>query len=116
MSPARFSQPSTTFIGRERELSEIAALLADPSCRLLTLVGSGGIGKTCLALQVATTQQPQFADGVLFITLTGIDSADFIPTAISTALEIPFFASKTPLIQITSYLRDKQILLVMDNF
>jgi predicted ATPase/DNA-binding CsgD family transcriptional regulator len=116
MSPAHFSQPSTTFIGRERELSEIAALLADPTCRLLTLVGSGGIGKTCLALQVATTQQPQFADGVLFITLTGIDSADFIPTAISTALEIPFFASKTPLIQITSYLRDKQILLVMDNF
>ena len=58
------SQP-TSFIGREKELTDIAALFADPNCRLLTLVGAGGIGKTRLALQAGVYQQPHFADGLL---------------------------------------------------
>lgn len=116
MSPAPLPQQPTTFIGRDRELDEIAALLADPACRLLTLVGSGGIGKTRLALQAAAHHQPHFADGAAFVALTAIDSPDFLPAAIGGALEIPFFGSKEPLLQITHYLRDKHLLLVMDNF
>jgi predicted ATPase/DNA-binding CsgD family transcriptional regulator len=62
----------TSFVGREKELTEIAALLADPNCRLLTLVGAGGIGKTRLALQAAADQLPRFADGVSFVALDGL--------------------------------------------
>src|SRR5690349_89565 len=73
MSPAHLPQPATAFIGRNCELEQIATLLTDPACRLLTLVGPGGIGKTRLALQVATNQQLHFVDGVSFIALTSSD-------------------------------------------
>jgi predicted ATPase/DNA-binding CsgD family transcriptional regulator len=102
------SQP-TSFVGREKELLEIANLLSDSNCRLLTLVGAGGIGKTRLALQAGVDQEPHFVDGVPFIPLTPIASSDLLMTAIEAALEIP----RT---QITHYLREKQMLLVMDNF
>ena len=58
MNPICLPQQSTPFIGRERELGEIAGSLADPTCRLLTLLGPGGIGKTRLAIQAASNQQP----------------------------------------------------------
>jgi predicted ATPase len=116
MRPAQVPPPSTPFIGRDRELEQIAGLLTRPSCRLLTLVGAGGIGKTRLALQVATSQQAHFVDGVAFVALTSIDSPDFLPASIGAALEIPFFGPEAPLLQIMRSLRDKQLLLVMDNF
>ena len=107
---------ATTFIGRDRELSELAELLADPACRLLTLVGPGGIGKTRLAIQAATSQHAHFAHGVAFVALAPIVSADFLPSAIGDALDIAFLGAEEPLFQIMCYLRDKQLLLVMDNF
>ena len=58
-----FPTPATPFIGRIEELTEIAALLADPTCRLLTLLGSGGSGKTRLAIQVAAQQSDDFPVG-----------------------------------------------------
>ncbi|HET8842407.1 MAG TPA: NB-ARC domain-containing protein, partial [Ktedonobacteraceae bacterium] len=116
MSPAHLPQPSTAFIGRNCELEQIAALLTDPNCQLLTLVGPGGIGKTRLALQVATNQQLHFVDGVSFIALTSIDSPDFLPASIGATLDIPFLDPEEPLLQIRRYLRDKQMLLVLDNF
>src|SRR5438045_2307332 len=112
MSPAHLPQPSTAFIGRDRELEQIVGLLTDPTCRLLTLVGSGGIGKTRLALQVTTNQQVHFVDGVSFVALTSIDSPDFLPTSIGAALEIPFFGPEEPLLQIRRYLHDKHMLLI----
>ena len=107
---------STSFIGRETELSEIDALLADTTCRLLTLVGSGGIGKTRLALQAAANQLPQFADGVYFVSLTPIDSPDVIASAIASAIQLSFFGAKDPRTQVIDYLRDKHLLLLLDNF
>ncbi len=107
---------ATSFIGREHELAEIARLLADPACRLLTLIGAGGIGKTRLALQAAADQEAHFADGAVFVALTAIESPDFLPASIGAALEIPFFSLEEPLLQIEHYLRDKHVLLVMDNF
>jgi predicted ATPase/DNA-binding CsgD family transcriptional regulator len=116
MSPAHLPQPSTAFIGRDRELEQIAGLLTDPTCRLLTLVGSGGIGKTRLALQVAISQQVYFVDGVSFVALTSIDSPDFLLASIGAALELPFLGPEEPLLQMRRYLHDKQMLLVLDNF
>src|SRR5687767_4263956 len=116
MTRHNLPQHATAFIGRDHELSEIAGLLAAPTCRLLTLVGPGGIGKTRLAIQAATSQPSRFAEGIAFVALSPIVSPDFLPSAIGTALEISFFGSEEPLLQIIGYLRDKEMLLVMDNF
>src|SRR4051794_3677569 len=103
-------QQPTAFVGRERELSEIADLLADPACRLLTVLGPGGIGKTRLALQLAADQQPRFGNGVVFVELSPVTSPEFLALAIGVALEIPFWGSEEPLTQITNTLRDKHLL------
>jgi transcriptional regulator with XRE-family HTH domain len=64
-------QPSP-FVGRDHELADLARLLARPDCRLLTLIGLGGVGKTCLALHVAQAQAAAFADGVTVVQLAGV--------------------------------------------
>ncbi|CAN5857605.1 hypothetical protein BH10CHL1_BH10CHL1_31700 [soil metagenome] len=116
MSSHHLPQLSTGFVGRDQELSELAGLLADSTCRLLTVVGPGGIGKTRLAIQVAASQHARFANGVAFVALAPVVSVDFLPAAIGSALEFSFFGAEEPLYQIMRYLRDKQLLLVMDNF
>ena len=110
------SQP-LSIIGRDRELGEIAALLIEPTCRLVTLVGSGGTGKTRLALAAANQQlqQARFADGVVLVDLAGTVAPDFLPAAIGGALDISFWGPEEPLVQVVSYLQDKQMLLVVDN-
>ena len=66
----------TTFVGRETELLEISEQLTSPECRLLTLVGPGGIGKTRLALAAAEAQRGNFADGIYFVPLQPLSSAN----------------------------------------
>ena len=78
----------TSFEGRREEVAEIAARLADPSGRLLTLVGPGGIGKTRLALHAAADQLVNFADGVYFVPLSALTSADLIAPAIVVVLAL----------------------------
>jgi predicted ATPase/DNA-binding CsgD family transcriptional regulator len=104
------------FVGRQDELNEIAALLADPACRLLTLLGPGGIGKTHLAIQAAANQIPLYTHGVHFVALTSVASPGLIASAIASTLQITFLGSEAPGLQIIRYLREKQMLLVMDNF
>ena len=103
---------TTSFVGRTEELSKIADLLADSECRLLTLLGPGGIGKTRLALQAAAQQLDYFTDGVYFVALTSVSSPDLIPSAVAGALQRSFYAMN----EIVGYLRERQILLVLDNF
>ncbi|MDA0246306.1 MAG: BTAD domain-containing putative transcriptional regulator [Chloroflexi bacterium] len=107
--------PPTPFIGRQTELAEIATLLANPACRLLTLVGTGGMGKTRLALQAATAAQAQFADGVYFVPLEGVTTADQLPTAILTSLGLVLHGQGETAVRLLESLRGRALLLVLDN-
>jgi len=105
----------TPFVGRERELAELAQLLVDPNCRLLTLVAPGGMGKTRLAIQVASNQRDKFADGVALVQLAAIHTLESVVPAMADALGFSFYGPTTPRVQLFNYLRDKQMLLVLDN-
>jgi len=106
----------TPFVGREDELDEIAQRLADPGCRLLTVVGPGGMGKTRLAIQTAEEHLPVFRDGVWFVPLAPLESVDLLPSAIMEALDVPRYGGGDPQVPLLNYLRDKSLLLVLDNF
>ncbi len=108
----------TTFFGRETELTRIAARLNNPACRLLTLVGAGGIGKSRLALEAAKNLLGSFRDGVFFVPLASIGAGqtDFIVPAIANALSFTFAGGEEAKTQLLNFLRAKQMLLLLDNF
>ena len=107
--------PLTTFVGREHELVELAELIVNPDGRCITLVGPGGIGKTRLALKVAEQQQGKFLHGVAFIPLVSVGSVEAAIPAIANEIGFTFHGPVDPRIQLLNYLRDKQMLLVVDN-
>ena len=105
------------FVGRETELSEISALIADPACRLVSLVGPGGMGKTSLAIEAARFQLRHFADGVYFVACAPINDTSEIVPAIAAAMNYPLREDgRPPLEQLTGYLAQKNLLLIIDNF
>ncbi len=106
----------TPFIGRELELTEIARILSDPQCRLLTLTGLGGIGKTRIGIEAARRQAEAFADGVLFVALASVGARNQIVSAIGNAANLSFSGQVYPTTHLLNYLQDKQMLLVLDNF
>ncbi len=106
----------TSFIGRERELVEISRLLGRPECRLLTITGPGGIGKTRLALQTAAAHAADFADGVFFVPLVGVTTTHFLPHAILAALGVPLQPQQAADEQLHSFLQKQEVLLVLDNY
>ena len=109
------AQP-TPFLGRKDELVEIARLLDDPDCRLLTILGPGGIGKTRLALQVGQAKTQAFLEGVHFVPLAALGSADSLLSALADALQFSLAGPGPPQAQLLNYLRGKQVLLILDNF
>jgi predicted ATPase/DNA-binding SARP family transcriptional activator len=135
--PHNLPPSSNSFVGRTAELKQVELHLHHPACRLLTLVGPGGIGKTRLALEAAqrcTRLEPVlseagFADGVFFVNLapvgvgTGqpgesnlIHLADLLASAIAEALSFTFHGPADLMSQLLNHLRQKQVLLVLDNF
>ncbi|MCB0193343.1 MAG: tetratricopeptide repeat protein [Anaerolineae bacterium] len=124
--PARLEPPPTTahhlpaqltsFVGREAELGQLADYLIDPACRLVTLVGPGGIGKTRLALQAAEQHRDKFADGIHFVSLANINTIDLLPTAIGSVLELSFNDQIASYTQLLDYVQSRYMLLVLDNF
>jgi len=105
----------TPFIGRQRELAKVAERLADPNCRLLTLVGPGGSGKTRLALEAAARQLGNYEHGVFFVSLAPLQSAEAIAPAVAQAIGLSVHGGGDPKRQLLYHLRDKQMLLVIDN-
>jgi predicted ATPase/DNA-binding SARP family transcriptional activator len=111
---------STPFVGRKDELADIKTQLSEPDCRLLTLVGPGGSGKTRLALQAAADilSDPQldtYAHGVFFVSLAPLQSADAIVPTVAQALDFTFYEGAEPQQQLLDYLRQKTMLLILDN-
>ena len=107
----------TPFVGRVGELEDLNHLLTHPNTRFVTILAPGGMGKTRLALTAAEATARHFADGVTFVPLAAIASVEVLMTTIADALGLQLFPDSRTLKQrIIDYLRDKHILLVLDNF
>jgi predicted ATPase/DNA-binding SARP family transcriptional activator len=106
----------TPFIGRVRELAELADLLANADCRLLTVTGLGGVGKTRLAREVAAQQIAAFAHGVHYLALDVLSAPERIAAALARSLDFPLVGAADPRAALLAYLRKKEMLLVMDGF
>jgi serine/threonine protein kinase len=117
---------TTPFVGREHELEALTKLLHDPKTHLITIAASGGMGKTRLALEAAEQHlagarhalPPQeFSDGVFFVDLAPLSEASGIPQAIAEAVAYQFVQDgREPKHQIVDFLREKHLLLLMDNY
>jgi DNA-binding SARP family transcriptional activator/tetratricopeptide (TPR) repeat protein len=113
-SPHNLPIQPTEFVGRDTEKTKLASLLAEKACRLLTIVAPGGMGKTRLAIEVAATQLEHF-DNVCFVSFAAVASADLMVYTLADALELSLFGSKPPKEQVLDYLKNKKMLLVLDN-
>ena len=115
------AQP-TPFVGREQELIDIEKRLRDPACRLLTLTGPGGAGKTRLAIRAAQRlleaplQTGLCSDGLFFVSLAPLQTPAEIAPAVVSALDLTLYQDRALKEQLLAYLADKQILLILDNF
>ena len=107
--------PLTSLLGREYEMRAILQQLQNPACRLLTLTGPGGVGKTRLALEIAHQIRKKFDHGACFVSLAGTSTAEFIIPTIAGALGFSFSGAADMKVQLFNFLRGKHILLVLDN-
>ena len=112
-TPNNLPTQLTSFIGRESDVVEAKRLLA--GARLLTLTGPGGIGKTRLSLQIAADVVQQFPDGVYFVALSAVRDPELIASVIAQAIGIPTAGNRLPLDVVIEHLRDRKMLLVLDN-
>lgn len=113
-----FPTQLTPFLGRKDELVQIHRLLLDTRCRLLTILGPGGMGKTRLAIEAATeaADSEHFADGIFFIHLGAVETGDDLPLTLANALMIPPQRSTSLSVQLLDILRSRSCLLLLDNF
>ncbi|MHB0878419.1 MAG: tetratricopeptide repeat protein [Anaerolineae bacterium] len=107
--------PGRATVGREAEMAELAGLLSDPTCRLVTITGAGGSGKTHLALEVAREQAGLFRDGVYFAAMADLAADAPLEVAVAAALGFVFSDRGSPAGQLADYLHNRCLLLVLDN-
>ncbi len=114
--PHRLPPQFTPFVGRRQELATASRLLDEEDCRLLTILGVGGAGKTRLAIEIADERRGDYWHGIVFIPLAGVADADGLAQAIANALEIPLQPQEPLEEQLLTTLRERELLLVLDNF
>jgi predicted ATPase/class 3 adenylate cyclase/DNA-binding XRE family transcriptional regulator len=114
--PTNLPAQPTRLIGREQELEHLCAQLQAPDMRLVTLTGPGGVGKTRLAQQVAVELLDKIADGISFVDLAPIRDPSLVVSTIAQALGLSETAGQALRDRLNDYLRDKQMLLILDNF
>ena len=111
--PSVLPRPLTSFIGRDGERAEVTRLISQR--RLVTLFGTGGVGKTRLAIEVASQLEGRFRDGIYFVELASLPDATLVPAAIGRALGIEEQGSQPLAIQLRRYLQPREVLLALDN-
>jgi predicted ATPase/DNA-binding XRE family transcriptional regulator/Tfp pilus assembly protein PilF len=109
-------EPPTPLVGRERDLEEVKAFLARPEVRLFTLTGTGGVGKTRLAVHAAWDAADLFPDGVAFVALASVGNSSLVVPTVCRTLGLRETEGTTPREALRVHLRDKELLLVLDNF
>jgi predicted ATPase/transcriptional regulator with XRE-family HTH domain len=113
--PASLPVARTSLVGREHELRAITQQVQDPTCRLLTLTGPGGVGKTRLAVEAAHRLEGTFPSGIAYVSLVGTSASEYIIPAIGDALGFAFAGQTDLKHQLFHYLKEKNCLLVLDN-
>ncbi|MEZ4680708.1 MAG: BTAD domain-containing putative transcriptional regulator [Caldilineaceae bacterium] len=108
--------PATPFVGRAQEVAQLMHLLAEPTCRLITVLGPGGVGKSRLAIETAVRRQRNYADGVYFVSLAALRHPQLLPAALLEALGVMRETDRTPEETLTASLQQRQLLLILDNF
>ncbi|GGO90270.1 LuxR family transcriptional regulator [Wenjunlia tyrosinilytica] len=103
----------TSFVGRRHEVAEVKKLLS--ASRMVTLTGVGGVGKTRLASRVAADVRRAFLDGVWMVELAALEDPDLLVQTVTESLEVRDYSSRPAMEVLTEYLRDKQVLLILDN-
>lgn len=111
----RLPSPTTACIGRDGERHEIAQILSQPACRVLTIIGPGGIGKTRLALAVAADQDAAYNGQVYFVGLAALLSPKLLAQTVASTIGFDFTGQGEPERQLLAYLRNKRLLLLLDN-
>jgi predicted ATPase/class 3 adenylate cyclase len=114
--PTNLPLEPNAFIGRTRELKEAWALLTREGSRLLTLTGTGGAGKTRLALRLASSAVEQFPNGAFFVSLAPVRDSELVVPSIAQTIGLREQPGETVLETLTEYVRNRRMLLLLDNF